>query len=222
MLYKSNLLAQASGSLDGTTFSHNRFGKYTRNRSIPTDPATTFQVDVRNALSTLASAWTGLTEEQRAAWDVYAANVTVLNPLGDAVNLTGQMHYVRSNVPRLVNMGPTNRINAAPIEYSLPSILAPTIVATEPDTLTVTAGVQDPVLAALAPLLVYASRPQNPSVNFFKGPYRFAGLVTGSAAANLTLPFVAAADQKLFWLLRRATADGRLSTDVRGGGIVQT
>lgn len=101
-LFKSSLLAQASGSLAGTVFSHNRGGQYMRNRSIPTNPSTARQASVREALSTLVYAWSNtLSEAQRTAWTAYADNTPVLNRLGDSIRLTGQQMFVRCGTVRL-------------------------------------------------------------------------------------------------------------------------
>ncbi|KKM06452.1 hypothetical protein LCGC14_1743870, partial [marine sediment metagenome] len=48
MLFKSGLITQGSGSIGGLTASHNRGGMYFRARTIPTNPATSFQTVVRN------------------------------------------------------------------------------------------------------------------------------------------------------------------------------
>jgi hypothetical protein len=73
--------------------------------------------------------------------------------------------------------------------------------------------------------LVYASRPQNASIDFFKGPYRFAGVIAGDLAvpptspAAIALPFATVAGQKVFLKLSVSRADGRLSQTFRGFGI---
>ena len=51
MLFRGTHLTDASGSLSGVTYSHNRGGAYTRNRSIPVNPNTVQQQAVRNAFS---------------------------------------------------------------------------------------------------------------------------------------------------------------------------
>jgi len=38
MKFKSPILSQASGSIAGITFSHNRGGMYVRARAVPTNP----------------------------------------------------------------------------------------------------------------------------------------------------------------------------------------
>ena len=101
MLVKYSILAQASGSAGGYTFSRNRSGPYLRNRSIPTNPGSEAQVIVRGHFASLSSAWAGIADSQRTAWALYAANVSVTNRLGDQIFLTGQQMYIRCNAVRL-------------------------------------------------------------------------------------------------------------------------
>jgi hypothetical protein len=68
-------------------------------------------------------------------------------------------------------------------------------------------------------LLVYISRPVSPATNFFKGPFRFAGLIEGDAVSppspivQITAPFVVTTGQHVFARLIAALADGRLSNE---------
>ena len=51
MKFTSQVYTQASGSVGGLTYSHNRSGMYTRARSTPTDPASTLQLERRSNFS---------------------------------------------------------------------------------------------------------------------------------------------------------------------------
>ena len=83
MKFKGTLIGEASGSIASLTFSHNRGGQYVRQRTIPTNPNTVFQQAIRSLVSELTSRWQNtLTEAQRAAWDQYAVQVPLLDPLG--------------------------------------------------------------------------------------------------------------------------------------------
>ena len=68
-------------------------------------------------------------------------------------------------------------------------------------------------------MLVYTARPQNPSINFFKGPYRFAALIAGddttppTSPEALTAAFAFEAGQKIFGRVQVTDVDGRLSAD---------
>jgi hypothetical protein len=224
--FKSSLITQASGSIAGSTFSHNRGGMYIRARATPTNPNSPQQQAVRTAVGTLVNHWTNtLSAAQRAAWDVYAENTPLIDRLGEARNVGGLGMYVRTNTP-ILQAGLT-RIDDAPTTFNTGEF-------TEPSVGTISAGggtlgiVFDNADAWAneddAAMLVLISRGQNPGINYFKGPYRYAGKIDGDGAtpptspASMTLPFAVAAGQKVFVQVRVVRADGRLSLPFRGNG----
>jgi len=229
MLIKSGLVTQGSGSLGGMTMSHNRGGYYLRARTVPTDPASSYQTILRSYMSQLANLWVNeLTPAMRAAWDLYAKNVTVLNALGDAISLSGINHYIRSNLPRLQAGLP--RVDSGPTTFDLGDFTAPSAVvgtAGAPGTIDVTFDNGDDwANEDDAAMLVFGSRPQNPTINFFKGPYRYADTIDGDSVtpptspANLNSAFTLTAAQLLYSLVRVSRADGRLSNPFRTSGDV--
>lgn len=220
MLFKSPIIAQGSGSLAGTTYSHNRYGMYMRNRSTPVNPQTAFQSAVRNAFQTLTSAWMNtLTAVQRAAWDVYAANVSVPNALGDPVFLTGLAHYVRSNVPRI--QAGLARVDTGPTTFTLPETDPAYAVSASEATQLISVAFDDTLDWCDeddAGMLISDCRPQNASINYFGGPFRFLDSIDGDSGTPPTTPntftanFAFVAGQKLFTRARISLADGRLSS----------
>ena len=222
MLIKSAFFTQGSGSVGGMTVSHNAGGLYIRGRTIPTDPGSLFQTAVRNAMSQLTSRWSAvLTAAQRDAWDVYGSAVTVINKLGDATTISGLSHYVRSNVPRL--QAGLALVDDGPTTFSLAPQEAMTNSASEATQL-ITVNFLDTQPWCDedgSSLLLYASRPQSPSINFFKGPYRLAGTIDGDAITPPTTPQTIAAPfpflegHRIFVQARMSLADGRLSTPFR-------
>jgi len=222
-LFKSSVLAQSSGSLGGTVYSHNRGGQYIRNRSTPTNPASAQQQVVRNALSALSNAWVNLlTDAQRTAWDVYAANTPLTNRVGDLINVGGLGMYQRGNVPRL--QAGLTRVDDAPVVFSLPVLSGVSVPQGNPATPSVDVAFDNTNPWATetgGALLVFVSRPANPSVNFFKGPYRFAGTVLGddttppTSPATITTPFAFSIGNRLFVRTVAVRADARLSPQLR-------
>lgn len=207
---------QISGSIGGTTWSHNRFGAYKRNRSVPVNPNTDRQVASRNAVRALSILWqTTLTQVQRDAWNVYAANITWLNALGQSVKLTGLNHYVRTNAIRLPYA--FARIDVAPAVQDIGiaelALSATASEATQELTIDGDAAggwVGDPGSNQYYSL----GLPQNAGIAFFGGPYRLTGVtsigpppfpITHSAA----FPFVEG--QRLWLRSRIQRSDGRLS-----------
>lgn len=223
MKFKSSLLAQASGSVGGSTYSHNKGGMYIRNRSIPTNPNTTYQQAIRSIVGQLTDLWlTTLTAAQRAAWDAYAAAVPILDSLGESRAVTGLNMYVRSNTPRLQAALP--RVDDGPTIQNLGDYTAPAIasVAAAADTADVSfTNTDDWANEDDAALLAYFSRPKSASINFFKGPYRYADKVDGDSVtpptspATIALPFPVEVGHRVFGRLQVSRADGRLSQPTR-------
>jgi hypothetical protein len=223
MKVKSALVTQMSGSIGGLTGSHNASGLYLRARTIPVNTNTAYQQAVRAYMASLVAAWVNsLTQSQRDAWDAYAAAVTLTNPLGDPINVSGLNMYVRSNIPR--RQSSLTDVDDGPTVYTLaegtePSYAAPSEASQDVD---VTFDTDDDwVDEDEAGMLIFASRPQNPSINYFKGPYRFAGLIAGDSVtpptspATINMPFPFVAGQKLFFKATIARADGRYSSPFR-------
>jgi len=228
MKYRPLEAAGASGSVGGVVYSHNRFGTYQRQRAIPTDPASSFQVAVRNIFSSLASRWVNvLTAAERAAWDTYAANTPVVDKIGQSIYLTGLNMYIRSNAPS-INDASLSIIDTAPTVFTLGDLTAPvlsqglgnvSIAYDNSDAWAVTTG---------GALFIYSSRPQNPSINFFKGPYRFSTAVLGDTSTPPTspeaiswsaLPFSIGVGQKAFFKINALDSTGRLSASWRGSWL---
>ena len=219
------LIINAKGTMSGKegaiVYSHNRFGTYTRRLVIPTNPASVKQGIIRSALQALSNMWTNtLDANKRAAWDSYAAAVPVTNRLNQVIHLTGLNMYVRTGVPA-IQIGFPSAYPVAPAVMNLGSLLTPTVdtfVAGPPSTIKVTPNVLDDwYLSANGSMLVYASRPQGKTVNFFKGPYRLCSpKVTGGTPTQVvTLPFPCVAGQRIFFQARGLCADGRLSAAVQ-------
>lgn len=99
------ILGPMRGRLGADVFSHNKGGDYVRLGTTPTNPQTSRQQTTRGILGTRASQWTaGLTQDQRDAWDVYAAGHPIKNSLGQDILISGLAWYVRANA-RLVDAG---------------------------------------------------------------------------------------------------------------------
>jgi len=226
MKFKSAAFTQVSGSIGGMTFSHNQGGLYTRSRTIPTNPNSPEQATVRLLMGQLSNIWVNtLTDAQRTAWSSYAELVELTGVLGDALRISGLSMYVRSNLPRL-QAGMT-RIDAAPTIFDLGDFTEPTLSITAPATGSMAFNIADDWPGEDdSAMLVYTSRPVNPTVNFFKGPYRFAAALLGDTAIPLTTPqaltaaFVSVAGQRVFYHVRVTRADGRLSQPFRTFDVV--
>jgi hypothetical protein len=112
----------SSGSLAGTTSSHNRAGQYTRNRRSPVQPVGTGRrAFIRSAFSAASTAWSALSSANMAAWTSFASGHPITDALGQSVTLTGHQMFV-SVATQLLNCGealptipPVSTAVAAPV-----------------------------------------------------------------------------------------------------------
>ena len=222
MRFKSGMMSSSSGSLGGLVFSHNAGGQYVRARVTPTNPGTIYQTTVRQIVASLVNLWANvLTQAQRDAWDVYAGNVPLPDVFGDPRYRSGINHYVRSNTPRL-QFG-VARIDVAPGIFDVGEYTLPVVTAQEAGQTLTTAftDADDWTSEDGAALLSWCSRPQNPSILFFKGPYRAQNIVLGNSVTPPTNPDIHSAPfnfvegQKLFTKYNVIRSDGRLGTVTR-------
>jgi len=212
-------IVQMSGSLAGNIFARNRYGNYVRSKTMPVNPNTALQQAVRSAIGTLTGRWANtLTAVQRTAWELYGSSVAMKNRLGEVVFLSGLNHYIRSNAILLVN-GFTV-LDAGPTTFALPAQDGTLSVTISEATQLITVTFDDTMDWALTDdeyLHIYCGSPQNPTRNFFKGPWRYADSLEGDTAVPLASPltvacsFVCTELQKIWVYARISKADGRLS-----------
>lgn len=225
-LLVETLVSRASGSAGTLTFGYNQHGPWVRDRIAPTDPATERQLPIRTRMRTFTDRWANvLTDAQRQSWAMYASSVYIPGRLGRSNQIGALPHYLRSAFPRLqVTAPPLPVIDTAPQHFDLGPFT--------PLSRVVLNIVDDTVHPFFAPtdtwatepgaaMLFWASAPRPLSVNFHKGPYRFAGQIRGRVfpphrpPATVPLPFPAGTDQRVFIRGRVTRADGRLSPSFR-------
>lgn len=91
------MIATASGSIGGQTFSHNKGGAYVRTRAIPTNPSSEAQLRQRSILQSLSSGFQDLTSGERLAWFDWAQQNPGTNALGRSFLMDGKQAYVKLN-----------------------------------------------------------------------------------------------------------------------------
>lgn len=226
MLFDSPIISRGSGSMAGITASRNRGGNYFRARTLPTNPNTVFQQAVRSLMAQLSGLWSSiLTQPERDKWDLYAENVELIGPTGSPRNVGGIGMFQRSNVPRLQAAEVLlPRQDIAPGLFDLGEYTAPAIVsataATNTLSLTFT-NTDEWANEDDSAMLISVSRPQNPGIKFFKGPYRFADVILGNSTtpptspAAIISPFPFEVGQRVFIFVRVTRGDGRLSASFR-------
>lgn len=214
------LAVQISGSVGGTTFARNKGGQYARSRIKGVNPQSARQTAVRAAFGDLAQRWSNtLTDAQRAAWELYADNVPLINRLGDPRTLSGLNMYVRTNTVQLDTGG--TRLDDAPVNFTVGPTITPTYANTPAaDTIGVTdLGSYDPDTDGAIRLLVTMGRPQNAGVAFYASPFtKLLGVDIPTTAtlpiAQTAAPFPFSAGQRVFLRAIPITSDGRLGVPV--------
>lgn len=174
------VVADMRNSINGTTFSKNRYGAFARTKVTPVNPQTTFQQAARQALGNFSSAWRGLTDSQRQSWIDGAPNFPFTDIFGNQKILSGQALYVALNT-NLLNAG-QSAITTCPVPVGISPFTVTGLTAT------VTGTVLDiAVSAATVPAgftaLIYATPLITAGRNFVKNRFRFIG--TAAAVASV-------------------------------------
>lgn len=111
-------IAAASGSVGGTTFSHNRGGPYIRRRAIPVNPQTPRQLAIRSFITYASQGWRTMTSNDQVAWQTWAQLHPITNALGNSITLTGHQAFVQLNARLLHDTQPpitTPPLDAPPV-----------------------------------------------------------------------------------------------------------
>ena len=212
-------IVQMSGSLAGNTHARNRYGNYVRARTKPVNPKSANQVLVRAIMATLTTRWAQtLSAAQRTAWNLYASSVSMKNKLGEAINLTGSNHYIRSN-HWFARMGRT-LVDDGPVVFELPAQDPLMSIAASEATQQITMTFDDTLAWCSeddAMLVILQGDPQNPQINFFDGPWRGRSAKVGASGVPVVSPLdyasitVVSEGQRVWSKFRILRADGRLS-----------
>lgn len=219
-----------AGKIAGNVYAKNRAGAYIRAWSKPVNPNSARQVAIRALAGQIGDAWQNtLDATQRAAWNQYASAINMVNRLGEVMQLSGFNHFYRT-MAAMVNAALTP-VEDAPETMSLaeqdPTLA---VVATEDDNnLSISFDTALPWAKETgAALLIYAGKPKRSNVQFFNGPWKYAGKVAGVASTGAVSPAVIACPyelgvaQKEFIRARIVRADGRLSNFFRASVVTST
>ncbi|MCK5617171.1 hypothetical protein KAR91_85700 [Candidatus Pacearchaeota archaeon] len=217
-----------SGKIGANVFSRNRSGAYVRGWAKPVNTNTARQQAVRQFMQSLSSRWSNtLTALQREEWEAYANAVLSVNRLGETIQLTGMNWYVGNNSVVLSAGGTI--IDDGPAVLNKPNAdsLFDVVIDEANQEISVTFDVTQPwVDQDAGRMLVSMGTPVNPTRNFFAGPYRIAGAISGSSTVPptspqvLTAPFAVQETQKAFVQARIVEEDARVSQFFRNSGIV--
>ncbi len=182
-------VASVSGSIGGTVFSRNRGGAYMRNRSIPVDPATSFQLNRRADLATLSQNWQGLVAAERQGWESWASQNPRVDALGQSFTMSGAQAYVSLNA-RI-------RADGGTLQTSPPIIPAPDAFTTLD--LETDIGLGDfeinftPALASGDKISLWAAIVNSPGITYVENLYRHIGMSPADQASPYDIESIVAA-----------------------------
>jgi len=180
------IISEARGSIAGFTFSRNTYGAYGRQKVSPINPQTAYQIGVRNDFTSMAVAWSGLTDAQRLQWNTQAVNWTRTNVFGDNVPLTGFNLFMRLNLNLLL-------INQTTID--IPPVHSD-VFTFDSASLAISLGggtgniTFSPAIPAGTHVALFATAPTSPGKNFVKSEYRLIKIMDSADVS----PFDAAGD----------------------------
>jgi len=175
------VVADMRNKLNGTVFSKNRYGAYTRTKVTPVNPQTTAQQLVRSRFGSRSSAWRSLTEAQRQTWIDAAPSFPVFDIFGNQKILSGQALYEQLNL-NLTLIGET-ALESAPAAASVGNVVLDGITADfgSENILLQSATANVPAnLTAVVEGTPYYS----PGISFVKNKYRFVQLIEGTGGFN--------------------------------------
>lgn len=224
MKFKGLIATALSGSLAGIVASHNRGGPYFRSRALPTNPNSTNQQDVRDAMGTLASTWASLSQSQRDGWKSYA-DQTPVEVDGETRFFTGFNMFIRGNTPRLYFN--VDAVLDPPVDAGLPTYTTPTIGidATTKNLVVLFEDTDSWVNTDGAFMYVTASNGLNQTINYFKSGFKKAGEILGDDLTAPTSPQSLGSDdtwtanRKVFTRVNICDEQGRIGQAVIASGI---
>lgn len=122
-----SFVVAGSGKIGGHVAAKNRGGAYLRTKVTPLNPNTSAQAGSRALLASLSTAWSGLTDAQRATWNGAVQSFATTDIFGDLRNPSGLNLYVKLNA-NLSNSGQTLLVVAPEkVEVPFASIASATI-----------------------------------------------------------------------------------------------
>jgi len=177
------IIVDGRNKIGGHVASKNRAGSYLRTKVTPTNPGTTYQVNVRNRLAGISTAWRALTEAQRKAWNVAVSNYARTDIFGDLKNPSGfNLHQQLNN--NLIQVA-KDMITTPPLPQAVDAFTLLSVAAANgAQTLTLTFA---PAIADPSRVLVFATPAISPGISFVKSEYRFVIMLLASAVSPYSL-----------------------------------
>lgn len=179
------MMTDGRGKLGGQVASKNRAGAYVRTKSIPSNPQSTPQSQVRSTFASISSLWRGLSDANRASWNEAVNNWTRTDVFGDLKTPSGFNLFMRLCTP-LKNAFDDVIIQLyAPSPVELPALhTVSATVNSLAGTFSLATSVSNDVDLSLYVYNVYATAPQSAGKSYVKNQYRLLGWVEADASTR--------------------------------------
>jgi hypothetical protein len=173
------IVVDGRNKIGGHVASKNRAGSYFRTKVTPVNPRSTFQVNVRNRLGGLSSAWRGLTAAQRIAWNAAVSDYKKTDIFGDIRNPSGFNLYQKLN-NNLVNIV-QSQLTAPPLPEAVNAF---TSVLFEADNSSQVMHITyAPAIEADHSVLVFGTPAISPGISFVKSEFRQFDVINAADAS---------------------------------------
>lgn len=218
-----------SGAAGNIVASHNRSGPYLRARTSPTGGPSSRQAQARQAFNFAVIRWqTIIADSDREKWAIYAAQVPLTNRIGRRTFLTGQQHYIRTNMLRFHNA--LTPVDACPQAFALVAWNPPFVELAPLDRLVrCLFGAEFWALTTGGGVTVRVTETLASTINFRAAPMRQCGIIRGHArppppyTQSFAWPWTTRPNpERAFYDLRLLNADGRTSTRFHGLALAAT
>lgn len=132
-------VTEIRGKWAGNIYSRNKAGAYVKKYTVPTNPQTERQLEVRSLFSAVSVAWSSLTQLQRDSWDAAAAGIPFENSVGIEYFLSGFGLFCKSS--NVMHMISEDIWGDCPGDFRIPDAIGGTSIASSK-------GIPDIILSA--------------------------------------------------------------------------
>ncbi len=176
-----SIVVDARNKIGGHVASKNKYGSYFRTKVTPSNPQTSYQMLIRNRLTSISQAWKGLTAAQRTAWNAATQDFKKTDIFGDLQTLSGIALFSKLN-NNLLTIG-ESMLTSPPVPATVGAFTSLSLaVDGTSETVTVTFS---PSIPADSKVKLFATAPQSPGKNFVKSEFRLIKVLASTDSSPL-------------------------------------
>lgn len=177
------IVVDGRGKIGGHVASKNRAGAYFRTKVTPVNPQSSAQLNARNRFTNFSQGWSGLTDEQRSAWNAAVVHFARTDIFGDLKNPTGFNLYQRLN-NNLAVIGAA-QLESPPLPVAVGVVVVVNLSVVKATDL-VNLMLSEPIPNNTA-IKIFATPPLTPGRSYVKSTYRLIGVSSDHVLDELDL-----------------------------------